>query len=148
MFFFLYTAIWFQWVFPSHVVFIHLFLFPSAISLIHNVLDISMLCLLSSLFLSSSLGYVKCIDLLLFTTEFILAEDLCIVSSCDSHLLGSLASSISLLEISVLTLRSKCEHILRIFGARNVSSYFGKFSIEKQNYMHSPLYIMYVLTCN
>ena len=50
--------------------------------------------------------------------KFILDEDLCIVSSCNSHLLGSLASldsSVSLLEISRLTLRSKCEHLLRIF---------------------------------
>ena len=75
--------------------------------------------------------------------KFILDEDLYIISSCNSHLLGSLAlmasldSLVSSLEISKLTFRSKCEHILRIFRLGKLVSILENFHWRLKSYVFS-----------
>ena len=84
--------------------------------------------------------------------KFLLDEDLCIISSCDSHLLGSLASmasldsSVSSLEISKLTLRSKCEHILRIFRLGTLLPILENFHWKLKSYVFLIYIYIYITT--
>ena len=130
------TVLSFWWGFPSYMTFPHLssfwwpFLWCKCLLLLDSI---TMLLFLSSFFASGSWQLHWCN--IVYCTE--LDKDLCIMSLLGDHLLDSLASLVSLLKISELTIRSKCEHKYRGIWTRNICFYKENFPLKMKSYVIS-----------